>query len=477
MNLKELFISMLRVGCIGFGGGSALIPVLHKTYVEEKEIISETEYEEDVVVASITPGALTIKLAGEIGRRIAGWKGMLVASSAMALPGVLLTSLILSVMSGLNTTFVRQIEFLTIGVMAYIVCMLSDYVYKTITTKKEKNELKKTVIMTVLVFVLTCGKNLYRLLGITEAPLFSLATLDIFIMTFFVILFIGNQMTKGRVLVSVVLCIAYVCCASKRGFIQNEMLFSGTKLMMLALAVYGLRDQMKNVFFRKLKWREVGIEVGVMLSAVMISLIPALFVSKDALIYAGNGLLSAVMSFGGGDAYLTVADGLFVGTGVVSEDAFYGSIVPVVNILPGSILCKALSGIGYVVGFSQTDSVIAGYVMALVGLTCSFAASCGVVSIVGCLYRGFGELAIFQSVKQWIRPIVSGLMLNVILSLVYQSRATGIAEGMNWNCVLVMLVTYMMNVVLFYKKKTSSIFMVVCSVVLSLVLCNLLLMV
>jgi chromate transporter len=126
------------------------------------------------------------------------------------------------------------------------------------------------------------------------------------------------------------------------------------------------------------------------------------------------------MSFGGGDAYLTVAEGLFVSTELVTEDAFFGTIIPLVNLLPGSILCKALSGIGYWIGFTESNSILGGYIVAALGFACSFAASCGIVSIVGCLYRGMGELPIFQAMKQWLRPGVSGLMINVILTLLRQ---------------------------------------------------------
>lgn len=46
------------------------------------------------------------------------------------------------------------------------------------------------------------------------------------------------------------------------------------------------------------------------------------------------------MSFGGGDAYMTIADGIFVGGGMITSQQYYNHIVPAVNVLPGSILCK-----------------------------------------------------------------------------------------------------------------------------------------
>ncbi|MBQ5370000.1 MAG: chromate transporter, partial [Bacteroidaceae bacterium] len=60
-----------------------------KTVAEKKARGAEiSEYEEDVVVASITPGALPVEIASGIGRRLFGWKGLLAGSIGMALPGV-----------------------------------------------------------------------------------------------------------------------------------------------------------------------------------------------------------------------------------------------------------------------------------------------------------------------------------------------------------------------------------------------------
>ena len=58
--IKKLFFSMFKVGLIGFGGGNALIPILEQTAVDEEKMVTEELYEEDVIVASITPGALPV---------------------------------------------------------------------------------------------------------------------------------------------------------------------------------------------------------------------------------------------------------------------------------------------------------------------------------------------------------------------------------------------------------------------------------
>ena len=116
----KLAFSMMKIGCIGFGGGSALIPVIEKTVVEEEKLISKEEYDMDVMAASITPGALPVEIAAGVRRRSCGKSGLLVGASAMALPGVILTLFFMKLAQTVTETMSIQIGFITIGIAAFI---------------------------------------------------------------------------------------------------------------------------------------------------------------------------------------------------------------------------------------------------------------------------------------------------------------------------------------------------------------------
>lgn len=72
LNMKELLFTMFKIGCIGFGGGTALVPVIESEVVYEKKLIDKDEYTKDVVVANITPGALPVEVAAGVGRKVCG---------------------------------------------------------------------------------------------------------------------------------------------------------------------------------------------------------------------------------------------------------------------------------------------------------------------------------------------------------------------------------------------------------------------
>ena len=190
MGKFKLFLSMAKVGIIGFGGGNALIPVIQKEVVDEKKLIGEEEYEEDVLIASITPGALPVEIAGGVGSRVAGWKGAFCGSLGMALPGVFLAVILISFMGNVNLTVTKQLNYITVGITAYIACLLMDYVAKTIKKAKGIYVILYLCII-VAVFLLTCGKKLYSFLGIEGSPVVVLSAIHIFLIAFGIIVVVS----------------------------------------------------------------------------------------------------------------------------------------------------------------------------------------------------------------------------------------------------------------------------------------------
>ncbi|MBQ8822663.1 MAG: chromate transporter [Lachnospiraceae bacterium] len=436
--LRSLLAAVLKIGLIGFGGGSALIPVIHKNLVEDKKLVTSEEYEEDVMIASVTPGALPVEISGCIGKRIAGWKGMLLGAAGMALPGVFLTVLLLSFISYVDEEVLRQIQYFAVGITAFIACLLTDYVKGTVKKTHIKEQKWQNLLIILLVFVLTCGKNVFRIFGIAGKPLVSLSNIQIFGVAFLVLIIVHLVQWFGKLL-------------RKSGAESEEK---------------GCRGS----FFSEENLGQMKRELTALIVVLIVTGTFAFLVTNQSLAYLWNGFLSSVMSFGGGDAYLTVAEGLFVETTLISEDAYYGQLVPLVNVLPGSILCKTLSGIGFYLGFRQAGSLWAGYVVALAGFACSIFGSCGVVSIAGCFYKSFEDLAVFRSIRRWIRPIVAGLMLNVILSLVYQNCKMGMLP------VILMVGIYVLDTFLYQYKKVGNGKIALLSIALSVVICNIAMM-
>ena len=165
--------------------------------------------------------------------------------------------------------------------------------------------------------------------------------------------------------------------------------------------------------------------VRLLTEAVMLGLaikeLPSFFILKDQITFIFSGIGSTLLSFGGGDAYLTVAEGFFVHSGLVDAEFFYAKLVMVANLLPGSILCKILPGIGYYIGCQMQHGRIDGYLAAIAGFGIRVIVSVVVFNIVSCIYASIQERNTFSSLPYYIKPTIGGLLLSVLCTLIRQS--------------------------------------------------------
>lgn len=477
MNTKKftsMITTMLKIGFIGFGGGTALIPVIEEEIVEKSKVVTEEQFNNEVMIASITPGALPVEIASGIGYQTDGNRGMMAAASAIAFPGAFLTVLFLVIFSSAGQMLKTQISYLAVGISAYIILTLIKYCTGTLQQAKDKNEAILYFIIMMGVFLLSGEASIYQILGLSITPIFGISTIQILGAAFFVILFTkGKPRDKKRAIPALIIALLYFLCAGKAHLIPGVLQPFLVGLMILLSVIGMVQTLMESSQKRAFAGKALIISLICWGLFTVILSFPAIISLPGVARYIGDGFLSSVLSFGGGDAYLSVAQGMFVDSGMISYQDFYGSIVSVANALPGSILCKILSGCGYVMGFQQNGSVVMGLFMAVCGFACSVAASGAIVIVVRMIYDKFENLRIFAVVKHFIRPIISGLLLNVALSL-YLSGILEIAGGNLTMMVLsvITLIIIALAFVLEQKKDIHLLWKIVLSAAISFVGCN-----
>ena len=451
--LFDLIKVMLKIGCIGFGGGSALIPVLEKEVVNTKKMISKEKFDKNVVVASITPGALPVEIAAGVGYLVSSYLGMVLAAISMALPGAIFTILLLTVFNNMESDVLSIVNYIAIPVSVYIIYMLVQYMRKAVNTGKDIKQKISTLGVMLFVFLLNGGKEIDMLIGWDVLLFFDLSSIQILGMAFFIIFFLGENAGKIRKILAGIISFIYVILAGKNDF-DYPHFEKLIVVMMFICGIYGLMVSFKshkNAW--NVDWKELFKCIGIWIGFLSIMILPACILYDTSIIFLVKGLLSSIMSFGGGDAYLSVADGLFVQSGMIPELVFYGQLVVVVNILPGSILCKTLSGVGYIIGFLGTGSVCVGIIMAIAGFAVSVFGSCGLSISCFHLYSGLENLTVFNGIKKWIRPIVGGLLISICFSMLTKNLSTGVEIGIGKVWMLLISATIFIIIMMFNEKK------------------------
>ena len=148
----------------------------------------------------------------------------------------------------------------------------------------------------------------------------------------FGILYTHCKFTRKNLTVSGVLILGYIACISF-DLPYETYIYNGLRAVMVILAVWGLvrsildDGQKKKISPKRMLQEEMA---WILFFAVLS--VPALLYGGHVLEFLGQGFLSSILSFGGGDAYLSVADGMFVNSGIVEKADFYGHLVPLVNL-------------------------------------------------------------------------------------------------------------------------------------------------
>src|SRR5947207_2748535 len=88
--LGGLFLSFLKIGLVGFGGGLAVIAQVRSLAVQQRRWLTDQEFAAGFALAQTLPGTAAGNTATYVGLRLRGWRGALVAMTGFILPSMLM---------------------------------------------------------------------------------------------------------------------------------------------------------------------------------------------------------------------------------------------------------------------------------------------------------------------------------------------------------------------------------------------------
>lgn len=385
--LAGLLGSMLKVGTIGFGGGAALIPVMEKELVD-RGALDERTFGTHTLIANITPGALPVKLAALAGAEGNGWLGSVLAALAVALPGTFATVGLLAGFNAIGPGAIRFVEFAAVGIAAFIIVLLAMFIAKVLRAGGRR--LRIYVLVVLASFVATGANQLVAVAGRLFGQEWNTAI---------------PQLNALQLILATLVVIGVSTMVRRTG----------------PAPVAGGPTPSKSA--TSAWW--AGGAFSVLVAVVLV----ASFAIGGAG-FLGLVGLSTVTSFGGGEAYVGVADGFFVASGIVPGNEFYGQAVPVANALPGPILVKIASALGYSYGL-QAGGWQLGIVFAVAAFLLSVSA-CSAVAML--LMGGYGKVANSAFVRRlgsYVLPVICGLLITTCLSMILANMDIAGHAGIN----------------------------------------------
>ena len=122
--LLQLFISYLKIGFFGFGGGYAMLSLIYSEVVVSHQWLTSAEFSDIVAISQMTPGPIAINSATYIGYEVAGFWGSVVATIAVSLPA--LTIMLLLTIFFLRLKENRYVKGTVAGMRPVVIGMIAS---------------------------------------------------------------------------------------------------------------------------------------------------------------------------------------------------------------------------------------------------------------------------------------------------------------------------------------------------------------
>jgi len=105
---SQLLREWLLIGLQSFGGGNATFALIRQTFVERKHWIDAGEFNRLFALVQITPGINLLALNILIGKRLLGWRGILISLFGLLLPSVAVATLLTAGYARVQHTSIAQ---------------------------------------------------------------------------------------------------------------------------------------------------------------------------------------------------------------------------------------------------------------------------------------------------------------------------------------------------------------------------------
>lgn len=119
--LLDLYITFVRIGCVNFGGGYAMLPLLERELVDKRHWTTMDDLRDYFSIGQCTPGIIALNVSTFIGEKKAGVPGALCATIGFLTGPVTIILIIAAFLSNFADLAIVQHAFAGIRVC---VCVL-----------------------------------------------------------------------------------------------------------------------------------------------------------------------------------------------------------------------------------------------------------------------------------------------------------------------------------------------------------------
>jgi len=150
-DLSKILISFGRIGLFALGGGNGMIKMISEEAVHIRKWFSTDEFGSLLGMTYLFPGLTACKLSGMIGYRVAGLAGLIVATLAINVPGIILTAV--GFLFLLNYTDVPLVKELLLAMQFAAMALIGAVLFDMIRPAAKRRKYWIGIFLTLAFFL------------------------------------------------------------------------------------------------------------------------------------------------------------------------------------------------------------------------------------------------------------------------------------------------------------------------------------
>ncbi len=172
--LLDLFLTFAKIGLFTFGGGYAMISLIHSECVENKHWIDDDTMSTLSVIAESTPGPIAINAATFVGYKKAGLLGAIISTLGIVLPSFIIIYLISLFFNHLLDYKIVNSAFLGIKIGVGILILDAGIKMYKKMKKTKKSKFICSIAFIMMLFILIFSLPVSSITLLIAAAIFSL---------------------------------------------------------------------------------------------------------------------------------------------------------------------------------------------------------------------------------------------------------------------------------------------------------------
>ncbi len=125
--LLALFWSFMKIGCVGYGGGPSMVPLIKEEVVNIQHWMSALDFTDVLAIGNALPGPIATKMSVAVGWQVGGAPGAIAATLGVVMPSVIVLILLLRFVSYIKDN--PKVKSMLKGLRPVVVAMLAFAAY------------------------------------------------------------------------------------------------------------------------------------------------------------------------------------------------------------------------------------------------------------------------------------------------------------------------------------------------------------